>query len=233
VSTLSSHFMVDPATYAVGAQLGFEGLDFYIAGRGGALGEVTGDVVAAAFVFFSPPTVVAAWDRARAVMAPFEAAGHFIGVGHDWGDRHLTADVDLARLAELLATMVTAANPAGAPLFAAWRSRPEPDPERAGALVLHRINVLRELRGALHGAAVLAHGLSPHEAVTIRAPHMLGIYGYDDPHPDATRSTEQSEWAAAETATDRALGPVYAALDTAERVELYDLLEGVAAPFTT
>ena len=46
--------MTDPATYAYGAELGFEGMDFYVAGRGGALGDVPADVVAAAFVFFAP-----------------------------------------------------------------------------------------------------------------------------------------------------------------------------------
>ena len=34
--------MTDPATYAYGAELGFEGMDFYVAGRGGALGDVPG-----------------------------------------------------------------------------------------------------------------------------------------------------------------------------------------------
>ena len=38
-------FMTDPATFARGAALGFEGMDFYVAGRGGALGDVPADVV--------------------------------------------------------------------------------------------------------------------------------------------------------------------------------------------
>ena len=42
-----------------GGELGFDGVDFYTAGRGGALGDVDGMVVAAAFVFFNPETVVA------------------------------------------------------------------------------------------------------------------------------------------------------------------------------
>lgn len=225
VSTLPSHFMLDPATYVAGAELGFEGMDFYTAGRGGALGEVDGAVVAASFVFFEPATVIEGWDRARTVMSPTEAAGHFIAAGHRWAEAHLTDEADLERLAHLLGTVLSGANPAGAPLFAAWRAHAEPGPGSPRALVLHRLNVLRELRGGLHGAAVLAHGLSPHLAVSIRQPFMLGIFGWGDPHPDVEAvGGETGEWAAAEAATDRALASAYAGLDDAERAELDELL---------
>ncbi len=225
VSTLPSHFMMDPATYVTGAELGFEGADFYTSGRGGVLGDVDGSVVAASFVFFRPETVSEAWDRSRAVMSRAEAAAHFIDAGHRWAEAHLTDDADLERLAALLHAMAATANPAGAPLFAAWRAHPEPGADRPKALVLHRLNVLRELRGALHGAAVLAHGLTPHLAVSIRQPYMLGIFGWGDPHPDAEAAGEEAgEWAAAEAATDRAIAPAYAALDEGERTELRDLL---------
>lgn len=231
VSVLPSHFMLDPVTYQRGAELGFAGLDFYTVGRGGALGPVHADVVAAAFVFFSPPTVAEAWERGCEVMAPADAARHFMALGHDWAEAHLSDDVDLPRLADLLAPLVAGANPAAAPLFGAWRAQPEPGPDRPQALVLHRLNLLRELRNALHGATVLAHGLTPHEAVSIRAPHMLGIFGYDGPHLHASQPGVQSEWAAAEADTDRAMGPVYAVLDEDERVELSTLLTALHAPF--
>jgi len=39
VSTLSSGFMLDGATYKRGAQLGFSGIDFYFAGRAHHLGR--------------------------------------------------------------------------------------------------------------------------------------------------------------------------------------------------
>ena len=65
-----SGFMTDPATYAYGAELGFEGMDFYAAGRGGVLGEVSADVVTAAFVFFEPGTVRAAWERSAPPLLP-------------------------------------------------------------------------------------------------------------------------------------------------------------------
>ena len=57
--------MTDPACYAHGAELGFEGMDFYVAGRGGVLGDTPADVVVAAFVYFHPDTIRAAWERPR------------------------------------------------------------------------------------------------------------------------------------------------------------------------
>ena len=45
---LPGGFMTAPTTYERGAELGFEGADFYLAGRAGVLGEVPADVVVAA-----------------------------------------------------------------------------------------------------------------------------------------------------------------------------------------
>ena len=54
VGALGGAFMLDGSTYARGAELGFSGLDFYVLGRGGALGDTHADVVAAAFCFWNP-----------------------------------------------------------------------------------------------------------------------------------------------------------------------------------
>jgi hypothetical protein len=92
--------------------------------------------------------------------------------------------------------------------------------------------VLRELRGGLHGAAVVAHGLTPHCALTIRTPEMLGIFGYDAPAPDADDAASHTAWADAEVATDRMIAPAYGALDAAERGELGDLLDAAVTSAT-
>ena len=232
VANLASYFMLDMGTYAKGNELGFEGLDFYIGGRGGALGKVDGDVVNAAFVFWKPSTVIEAWDKARKVMSADEAARAFAAVSHTWAEEHLTGDVDLARTAALLGTLIAGARTSAAPLFAAWRAMPEPDADRTAALVLHRLNVLRELRGGLHGAAMIGHGLDPHVAVTIGGPAMLGLYGYDGPHPDAESDEAQATWRAAADAGEVALGAAaFAVLDEPERDELVELLAALFAPF--
>lgn len=232
VANMAAGFMTDMATYQRGGELGFDGIDFYIAGRGGALGDVAGEVVAATFTYFTTEVVVPSWDRARKVMDPIDAAGLYMAVGHQWGEAHLTDDSDLGRLSELLGTLIRSAPVSVAPLFAAWRAMPEPDTDRAGALVLHRMNVLRELRGALHTAAIVTHGLTPHEAVSIRQPGMLGLMGYPGPDPAAKDNGAQTRWAQAEAATDRAMGPVYAALDGAELRELCELLATTCAAVT-
>ncbi|NLV57001.1 MAG: hypothetical protein GXY13_15490 [Acidimicrobiales bacterium] len=225
VQAIASHFMLDMDTYVHGGSLGFDGVDFYVAGRGGVLGDAPASVVVASFVFWSPGTVTEAWERSAPVMSRAQAAAEFAAVGHRWGDAHLTSDA--GRLADLAGTIVAAASVAGAPLFAGWRDLDEPDAGRPGALALHRMNALRELRGALHGAAVLTQGITPVAAVAVRSPYMLGLYGWPEPHPDP--ATVQADWDAAFAATDVALAEAYGALDAAERAEFVELANAAEA----
>ncbi|HMK62617.1 MAG TPA: hypothetical protein VK386_03270 [Acidimicrobiales bacterium] len=213
-------FMMDGATYERGGQMGFEGIDFYFLGRGGVLGEVPADVVAAALVFFEPSTVAAAWDRGRQVCGPAQAARAFAECAASWAEAHLPDGVDYERLADLERRVIASASVAGAPLFAGWRALAEPSSPRA--LALHRTNVLRELRGALHGGAVLAAGLSPLEAVMVKTPFMVGLFGWSEPHPDPT--VHKEAWEQAEEGTDRAMARRFAVLAEAERDELVALL---------
>ena len=219
VST-SSRFMTDPATYANAAKRGFEGMDFYIAGRGGVLGEVPAAVVTAALVFFEPSAVAAAWERSGAVMSRAEAASTWVDAMHHWARDHLADDVDWARVAQLAGTIVHAAPVAGAPLFAGWRVLPEPgDPK---ALAMHRMNALRELRGALHEAAILTVGLTPFEAIAVRSPQMAGVFGWTEDLPDPAGLLDR--WQLAESRTDRMIGRHYRALTAQERQDFVDLL---------
>jgi len=220
VGGLPAGFMLDGATYAQGAELGFEGIDFYTCGRGGALGDVEGAVVAAAFVFFNPLSVGESWDRGAPVMPRRQAATAFAGCLRTWADAHLGDGVPYDRLAALLAPVIAAASPAAAPLFAAWRAMPEPSAPKA--LALHRLNVLRELRGAVHGASVVAWGLEPLEAVLIKTPFMAGLFGWPEPYPEV--DARRAEWEQAEQATNRVLARAFGALDEVERAELVDLV---------
>lgn len=219
IGYLAAQFMLDAATYERGGELGYEGIDFYHQGRGGALGDVPGAVVAAAFVFFNPDTVVAAWERARAVSTPRQGAQAFIACGHEWAEAKLPDDVDLARLAELAGKLAAASSPAGAPLFAAWHSMEEPVAPKP--LALQRMHVLRELRGALHGAAVLAQGLTPLEALMVKTPFMAQLFGYSDPLPDGAGF--KAQWEAAEAATNLAMARAFAGIEPAERAEFVEL----------
>jgi hypothetical protein len=222
IVSLPGRFMMDPATHARGTELGFTGFDFYAAGRGGALGEVPADVVVSAFVFFPPAIVHAAWERSASVMPRREAAQEWARCAHAWARVHFAEETDWSRLADLLGRVVSSADVAGAPLFAAWRTLPEPTPDDVQALAIHRLNALRELRGGLHGAAVLTVGLTPLEAASVRAPEMIPIMGWTDPPRDPEPLRDR--WQLAEARTDRMLGRHIAVLDDTERKELVEAL---------
>lgn len=227
IGGLGAHFMLDMNTYAHGATLGFEQIDFYVAGRCGVLGEVPAQVATAALMFFEPDYIAQAWERSAVVMPRLEAGRLFAEVAHSWAEEKLSDDLDLGRLAELAGRVADAASPAAAPLFAGWRALAEPDPDRPKALALHRINALRELRGAMHGAAVLTQGISPHAAVALRTPFMLDVFGWKAPHPDT--ALVKPLWHEAQAATERALSPAFEALSSSEREELVELVNATQA----
>ncbi len=213
VSTVPSKFMLDGPTYARGAELGFAGADFYVAGRGGVLGDVDADIVTAAFAYFSPDLVREAWERSASVMSRRDAAEAFAACGHEWARTHL-ASVDsalLLRVAALGGKVVAAASPAAAPVFAGWRHLAVPDDAPAAAL--HVLNALRELRAAYHLGAVLGAGLTALEAFAVSSPGMAPLFGWAElPAVDHLASA----WSEAEAATDRAVGRVLGVLDAGE-----------------
>ena len=217
VTGLSANFMLDGATYAAGGEAGFEGMDFYAAGRGGVLGDVSADVVTAALVFFSPSVVAAAWEGSRGVLPRREAAELFAGCLVSWADAHLGDDVDWFRLAELAGRIVDAASVAGAPVFAGWRDLPVPTEPKAAAL--HQLNALRELRMARHGAAVTALGLDVAQAVVHASPGLAGIFGWAEVE---VGEDVPPRWDQAEVLTNQATERDYAVLgdDAGEFVAL-------------
>jgi hypothetical protein len=220
VGAVGSHFMLDGATYQRGAELGFAGLDFYVCGRGGVLGDVDADVVAAAFGFLQPAHVRTLWDQGRAVMAPREAAQAWAGCCAAWAEAKVPDDLDADRLAQLLDPVVAAARPTCAAVFSGWRALEVPPAPKSH--VVHQMNALRELRHGLHVAAVVAAGLSPLEALSHNAPHMAPLFGWTE-LADTTHVGPR--WEAAEEATTAAIAHAYDALEPAERDELVALVD--------
>jgi len=218
VNTIGSHFMLDGNTYKRGAELGFAGLDFYITGRAGVLGEVDADVVTAALTFFAPEHVRAQWEAGRSVMPAAKAAEAFAGCCAAWAEEHVPDDLDAARLAELAGTAVRSARPVCAPVFGGWRALPVPDAPKAAAV--HQMNALRELRLGLHAAAVVSAGLTPLQAMSVRSPHMIPLFGW--PGPVDTDGLQEI-WDGAEDRTNSTMAHAFEALDDAERAELADL----------
>lgn len=220
VSTLGSHFMLDSNTYKRGAELGFQGLDFYAVGRGGVLGDVDADVVSAAFTFFEPGAVRTLWEQGIAVMPAQQAAGEFAACCASWAEDHVPDDFDAARLAELAAKVTAGARPACASVFAGWRALAAPASAKAAAV--HNMNVLRELRLGLHGAAVIAAGLTPLEALSVKSPAMAPLFGWTE-LADVTGL--QEVWDGAEARTNAAISHAYEALDEGELHEFGSLAQ--------
>jgi hypothetical protein len=153
------------------------------------------------------------------------AAEEWAACGHAYARDLMPSSGDDARVAALLGRLVAGANAAGAPLFAGWRLLPEPDD--AKALVMHRLDAMRELRGALHAAAVLTVGLTPHEAIAVRSPDMAAVFGWEEPLPDP--APLEDRWTLAEARTDRMLGRHFAVLTAGERDELVALVRSITA----
>jgi hypothetical protein len=225
VVSVPAAFTRDAATVARSSELGFERFDFYVAGRGGVLGDVMADVVAAAFWVFSPNAVRAAWERSAAVMPRRRAAQEWLAVSYGFAREHFPDGPDYAGASDMLGRVVAHAAVAGAPIFAAVRTFPEPDD--AKGLLQHRLYALRELRGALHGAAVLTVGLRPVEAIAVRAPEQATAFGWDEPVPEPGPLRER--WSLAEARTDRMLGRHLAVLDDPERDALVQILGEIAS----
>lgn len=215
-------FMLDEATYAHSAKLGFTGMDFYFAGRGGVLGDVDADVVSAAFAFFNPMVVRTAWERSADVMPRADAAAEFSGCAARWAIKRFPDDIDLPRLTALLDTVTGQADPYLAPLFAGWRAIAVPEEPAAAALLA--LNQFRELRMAKHAIAVFSMGIDPGAAVRYRSPQMADLFGWPGGMTDEEKAVLEPRWKEAEALTDALLAPTLTVLSKTEQAELDTLL---------
>ena len=226
VLTLGGAWMLDGATRARAREVGLRSRPSYYCGRGGVLGDVPAEVVAATFAFFPFPVLRDAWEAGRAVMAPAQASAHYAQFCADWGRDHYAAVADAGRLADLVARVVDGAEPAGLPLFAGWRAMPRPADD-AGRLNL-LLHVLREHRGAVHVAAVAAIGLDPLGAV-VAGPYQDNAKFFEWPEPYPDPEPYRAAWAKAEELTAAGAAPAFGALTVDERIELVALLESLSA----
>lgn len=129
----------------------------YFASRGSLLGQVPGEVIAAAFAVFSPaivvPAVRLAWQRTDAdTIRRARADGAVAQLRRLLGDR----PDGVERVHELLARATADLPLAGRPLAAGISALPVPDDPLAA--VWHLGDLLREFRGDSHNAAWVAAG---------------------------------------------------------------------------
>ena len=134
----------------------------YFTSRGSVMGQVSGQVVAAAFAVFNPavvvPCVELGWTRTDATTISAARDNGAIGQLR----RILGDEPDgLARVIEILKRMVEPLRPEGRPLFAGLRSLGLPA-DRIGAM--WRLgDMLREYRGDSHTASWISAGIDATE----------------------------------------------------------------------
>lgn len=204
INTFGSRFMLDASFYGRAIAAGYAGYDFYFTGRAGVLGEVDSDVVAASFGFLSPALVREQWSAGRAVGPVADAAVMWMDSIGDWAAAHMPEDFPYDELNQLAAAAVDAAPAAGLPLFAGWRAHPRPEDPRH--LAAHLLNVLREHRGGSHIVAVVAHGLTPLEAILASpaGPGTARFFGYEEPFPEIDDSVRTARKKAEATTNELA-----------------------------
>jgi hypothetical protein len=209
-----------PNAIEVGKSMGLKGMEFYVAGRGGCMGDCEGSVVAAAFGYFNPVIINAAWSLATAKQparvigdAHYEVAAHL-------GREKLAALPGLNEFTAAMEKVFNAADPDGLALFAAFKSMPlaEDTPGRAMQLAAS----LREFRGSAHLIAIRAVGLTSKQAHYVKRPNDVKGFGWGEDDAPVVDDLVRALMVLAENLTDALCIPAYAVLNDAERKALVD-----------
>ena len=228
VGYLGGNWMLHPEVLGPCRDAGYaHGYAYYVAGRGGVLGNVDADVITASFGFFEPKIVRAMWDIGVAVEGGAAAAARYGAACAAFGRLRLAGFEGADRVNELAERVAKGADVTGLPLFAGWRNQPLPDDALGRAYFL--MHLLRELRGGVHLMAVVATGLGPRAAVFASGGEtMANQFGWAGPYDDLAGVTKQ----AAEELTDEILIRLYGPWLTADEVaELAGLVAGMRAHF--
>ena len=214
----SYKYYFSQSTIDTGKSLGLKGMEFYVAGRGGALGDCDGSVVAAAFGYFNPIIIKAAWSLAiakhpaRALgSAHYECAAVF-------GREKLATLPNLAEVVSAMQKVFDAMDPDGLALFAAFKSLPLVDdlPGRAMQLAAS----LREYRGSAHLVAIRAHGVSAIQAHYVKRPKDMKMFGWSESEYPQVDGETRARMVAVEELTDALCIAPYSVLNESERVSL-------------
>lgn len=207
---LGGSFYFAPDTLARGKELGLDGFRFYFAGRGGVLGDVEPAVVQSAFGYFHPALVEKIWTTAIERVPPREAARAYVETCREHGRKGFDGVDGLEGFCQAAEAVVGSVDPAALALYAGWAAEPLPDDAPGRAMQLAA--VLRELRGSVHLAAIVAQGLSPGIAHYMKRPDDYTTFGYPEPAPEVT-AEHQAAHEAAETLTDDLMTAHYGVLD--------------------
>lgn len=221
-------FMLHPETYAGSVAAGYQNpLAGYVAGRGGVLGEATGDTVSAVFAVFEPTGLAAMWAEGIAVHGAAGAAEIYWSQAAEFGRKYLSGAEGLERIAVLGEKLIAATPITGLPLFAGWRTMPLA--ADASARALQVMFVLRELRAGLHFNALSLSGITPVEAHMLnKGPGYTAMFGWAEPFADG--ADKKDRYAEIEQATNRRMAEIFSvSLGPGEAEELSRLSAGALA----
>ncbi len=186
IGSLGAKYMLDPETSARGAAAGYpNSFAYYVAGRGGVLGDVDSDVVFSAFMFFERSLIDKLWKAGVAVEGARAAGQRYLEDCDQWGRKNLAKVDQLELFIAPAEKFVSQVDSSGLSLFAAVRA--EPLPIDAPARAYRLIDLIRELRGCVHIAACVTHGLSGLEAI-LSSPgeNSAKMHGYAPPYSDCS-----------------------------------------------
>ena len=208
IGSLGAKYMLDPETMAHGAEAGYpNGFAYYVAGRGGVLGDVDSDVVYSAFMFFERTLIDKLWKAGVAVEGARAASKRYMQSCDVWGKKHLANIDNLDLFISPAEKLISQVDSSGLSLFAGLRA--EPLPSELPARAYRLITLLRELRGCLHIAACVTHGLSGLEASLVSSGEGLTkLHGWAPPYPDVSHQVAARD--AAEKATNDAMARLIA-----------------------
>jgi len=203
IGSLGSKYMLDPETMAQGAAAKYpNGFAYYVAGRGGVLGDVDSDVVYSAFMFFERSLIDKLWKAGVAVEGARAAGERYMQSCDSWGNKHLANIGQLELFIAPAEKLVSKIDSSGLSLFAGLRAEPLPTENAARAYRL--ITLIRELRGCLHIAACVTHGLTGLEATLLSTGEgMAKLHGWAPPYSDCSHLKSRRD--AVENSTNDAM----------------------------
>ena len=193
IGALGYKYMLDPETMAHGAAAGYpNGFAYYVAGRGGVLGDVDSDVIYSAFMFFEPSLIDKLWKAGVSVEGARAAGKRYMQSCDEWGRKHLANVEQLDLFNTVAEKLVSQVDSSGLTLFAGLRAEPFPSDSSARAYRL--ITLIRELRGCVHIAACVTHGLTGLEATLLSSGEgMAKMHGWAPPHADCSHLGTERE----------------------------------------
>ena len=227
IGDLGAAFYFIPETLGVGKAMGLGGMEFYVQGRAGQMGNTEPEAVAAAFGYFKPALLKSVLDAANAKSDPRVTGTAFMNACATLSRAKLSGLSNLDAFVATLDKVNNAADGDGLALYAAINTEKLADDAAGRALQL--IAILREYRGSAHLVALRAAGLDSKTAHYMKRPDMWKQFGYTEEEAPVITDAITKAREEAERLTDLIVEPAYAVLSDAERTILVDGLKEVKA----